>query len=80
MERLTRIDVAQPRDDALIQQGSLERRPLAGARARQGCRIEVVRQRFGAERAQRRVVLQLTGADKVHHAEAPRVIEHDRSS
>jgi hypothetical protein len=57
VERLADVDVAQPRDDALVQQRGLDRRALAPERAARGGRRERVAERFGAEVLQQPVRL-----------------------
>ena len=54
VERLADIDVAEPRDDALIEQHRLDRRDPAGERRRQHVGVEIGAERLGAERARRR--------------------------
>jgi hypothetical protein len=59
VERLAHVDVAKPRDDALIQQRGLDRRTLAREGARKMVVVERVAERFGAEAFQKPMGLDL---------------------
>src|SRR5258708_5272104 len=74
-QRLADIDVAEPRDHALIEQRRLQAGLLVGAGARQHRRVEFVAERFGTEAAQERLPLQRMARNDLHVAEAARVVE-----
>jgi len=80
VQGLARVDVAQPGHDPLIQQRRLERRLLSAAGPRQCRGIEVVRERFQSEPAQRRMCVLRVGRNQVHHAEPAWIVEDDRLS
>lgn len=73
------IDIAYPRDQFLIEQGRLDRGFPAAQRAGQIFRIEVLRQRFRADRAQMRAVRFAPRRDQIHIAEATCIIEDNPS-
>ena len=77
MQRLADIDVAEPRDDALIEQRRLQAGVLAGARLRQHGGVERVAERLGAERAQQRLVAEPRARHQLHRAEPARIVEAD---
>ena len=56
VERLADVDVAEPRDDALVEQRGLQAGLLAGARLRQHRGVELVAERLRPERAQQRLL------------------------
>src|SRR6266550_521829 len=75
VERLADIDITEPGHDPLVRQRRLERGLLAFARARKRRRVEFVAQRLGAERAQQRLAVEFGARNKLHHAEAARIVE-----
>ena len=61
-QRLADIDIAEPRDHALIQQRRLQAGLLVGASARQHRCVEFIAERLGTEAPQQRLVLDLSRA------------------
>ncbi len=70
MQGLADVDVAQPRDDALVEQGGLHVLDLAGEGRFQMAGVEVRAQGLGAQAGEPSVVRQSISGDQVHVAEA----------
>lgn len=75
MQRLARVDVAQPGDHTLIEKRELERHALPRARLRQGGAVEPRRQRLGSHPAEGRMLLRGAAGYQIHDAEPPRIVE-----
>jgi hypothetical protein len=75
MQRLANINVAEPRDDALIEQRRFEARLLAAARCRQHRGIEGVAERLGTKAAQQRLIIELVAPHQFHRTEAARIVK-----
>lgn len=80
MQRFARVDIADPGDDALVEQGDFERDPPSGAAGRQGARVERPRQRLETHPGERRVTRYTGGRHEVHHPEPPGIVEGHRHS
>ena len=80
MQRLADVNVAEPGDDALVQQRRLQARLLALAGPRQHRGVEGVAERLGAEPVEQRLGIELCARHDLHRAEAARIVEgHDRA-
>src|SRR5437763_16616440 len=75
VQRLADIDVAEPRNHALVQQRRLQAGLLAGAGSRQHPRIEFVAERFGAETSEQRPIIESLAGKDLHVAKAARSTE-----
>ncbi len=73
----TDIDIAQPRDDSLIEQGGFDRGVPALERRDQMRFVEIVAQRLGPENHQQLVFVRGRGRHQVHRPEPARVVEGD---
>ena len=76
-QRLAGIDIADPRDQPLVEEGGFQRRRLAREQLRDCLPVEPVAGRFDAEAGKARIVGKMIGRDQVHEAEASRVIISD---
>ena len=77
-QRLADIDIAEPRDHALVQQRRLQAGLLVGAGARQHRGVEFIAERLGTEALQQRLVLDPVAGENLHVAEAARIVENNR--
>ena len=77
MQRLADIDIAEPRDQPLIEKQRLHRRlpPPKGLREKR--RVERLLQRFDAEPLEELVAVELARGDEQHEAETARVVIGD---
>ncbi len=79
-QRLADVDIAEPGDDALIQQRRLEACFLALAGARQHGGVEFITERLRAQSVEQRFGVELAPRHDLHEAEAARIVEgRDRS-
>src|SRR6185295_19105126 len=72
VQRLAHVNVANPGDDPLVEQQQLDRRGAAGEPALKLARVEV--ERLGAERLERRPVLEFAVRDQIERTEAARIV------
>ena len=78
MQRLADVDIAEPGDDALVEQRRLEACLLSRAGVRQHGGVECVAERLGTEAFEQRLGVELVARDELHRAEAARIVEsHD---
>ncbi len=77
IERLADIDVAEPGDDALIEQGGLDRGHLAGEFGSEIGAVEPRLERLRPEAGQQRVPVGLAAPHIIEQAETARVVEAD---
>src|SRR4051794_15925965 len=75
VQRLADVDVAEPGDDALVEQRRLDRRYLPGERTVQITGVETRLQRLGAEPREHRMRALLPPYQVIEQAEAARVVE-----
>src|SRR6185437_9011152 len=76
VERLAHIDIAEPRNYALIEQRRLQAGLPVGTGLRQHLGVERIAERFGAEPPQQRLVIERLAGDDLHIAETPGVVEN----
>ena len=75
------IDIAQPRDDPLIEQRRLDRGCAALQPLGQIIFVEIVAERLGAKPRQEPMRRLAVGAHQIHRAETPRIVEgHPRAA
>ena len=75
VQRLTDIDIAEARDDALVEQQQLDRGGAPGQSALQLSRVEV--ERLRPERPERRPILKAARTHQVQRTEPPGVVQRD---
>ena len=78
MQRLAHIDVAEPRDDGLVEQRGLHAGLLALARRRQHRRVERIAERLRPDELQQRFGRQRIRRNDLHETEAARIVEGHR--
>ena len=78
VQRLAGIDIAEARDDALVEQQQLDRRGPPGQSALQLSRVEV--ERLRPERLERRPILKAARTHQVERTEPPGVVERDAAA
>src|SRR5690348_1633430 len=75
IQRLTDVDVAKPRNDALIAEEELDCRSSA---AKPGLQVASIKlERLRPERLERRPLLQLVRRDEVDRAETPGIVKRE---
>src|SRR5580698_1727360 len=74
---LADIDVAEPRDDALVEQGGFDRRLLVLEGLAKERRAEIGRQRLDPDALEQLVPADRGGVDQRHQSEAAVVVEYD---
>ena len=77
VERFANVDIAQARDQVLIQERRLDRRGLPGQTRDQIAFGEPVPQRLRPDVGQQGMAVRRCGVEQVHRAETPCVIEGD---
>ncbi len=76
-QRLADVDVTEPRDHGLIEQGGFDRRVPPGQRRSQTYRVEIAVQRFWSKPEEPRMLLFVVAFDHVDGPEPARIDEAD---
>src|SRR5439155_6752447 len=78
VQGLAHIDIAEPRNDVLVEQQQLDRGTAAGKAASQLPRVDI--ERLRSERFELRPLIQPVGRHEIKRSKPPRIVERELPS